>query len=369
MTLLQRYIFKIVTLATVMVVVAMLGLTFVIGLLTELRDVGSQDYGFLQAVIHVVLELPHTLYEFFPMLMLLGGVIGLGILSSNQELVVMRASGFSSFKIMKASILAAVLLILVATVVGEVLAPKGFYMAESRKESEQNGGQSVATAKGVWVHEGNNFIHIQRVVGLHHLEGVTRYEFNARHELLASYYVKAMDMENGNWLLHDVSLTRFLPNQTRSQQLPVARWNLVLNPNLLTVGVMDPAEMPLGQLHRYAERLSRNGLRAANFDWEFWKRIFQPLNSLLMLLLAIPFVLRTSRTTTMGVRVLFGAGVGFVFYSLNAFLGQFSVVFQVQPLWAALVPTGLFVIVVLVYGYVRGGFMVLMHGLRHNLKK
>ena len=36
---------------------------------------GEGDYGFLQVVMHELLNLPHEIYQFFPMLVLLGGVM------------------------------------------------------------------------------------------------------------------------------------------------------------------------------------------------------------------------------------------------------------------------------------------------------
>jgi lipopolysaccharide export system permease protein len=342
MSILQRYIAKMVLLATALVVLVMTGLIFVINLLDELRDVGTGDYGFQQALIHVVLEMPHNIYQFFPMIVLLGGVLGLGVLASNQELVVMRAGGFSVRKIAGATMIAAVVLIFITTGLGEWMAPKGYFIAESRKQSEQNGGQAVVTRTGVWIHESNNFLHVRRVMGLHHLEGVTRYEFDAQHKLLAAYYVQSMDLQDRQWQLHDMVKTTFAHNQARSEHVPQATWDLVLSPNLLNVGLIEPAEMSLGMLHRYSQHFKRNGLQTAGFRWEFWKRIFQPLTTLVMILLAIPFVLRYSRSVTMGWRVLFGISVGFVFYILNALLGQFSIVFQVSPFLAAVFPTLLF---------------------------
>jgi lipopolysaccharide export system permease protein len=100
--------------------------------------------------------------------------------------------------------------------------------------------------------------------------------------------------------------------------------------------------MSLPTLRSYSQHLVQNGLQAGDFQWEFWKRIFQPLTTIVMSLLAIPFVLGSSRSVTMGWRVFFGIVIGFVFYILNAFLGQFSIVFQFSPLLAALFPTLLF---------------------------
>jgi lipopolysaccharide export system permease protein len=342
MSILHRYIARNVIAATTLVLLVMVGLIFIIDFLEELKDVGTGDYGFVQAFVHVALEFPRHLYQFFPMLVLIGGVIGLGVLSAHQELVVMRAAGFSVRRIAIAVIAAALGLTVIATGVGELLVPKAHMLASTRKQSEQSGGQAVATLSGVWIHEGNDFLQINRVNGLKHLEGVTRYQFDAQHHLLATYYVASLEMRDGKWISHNVLKTTFANNQTQSQHFTEMAWDMALNPNLLNVGLIEPPEMSLPTLRNYSRHLIQNGLQASDFQWEFWKRVFQPLTTIVMILLAIPFVLGSSRSVTMGWRVFFGIVIGFVFYILNAFLGQFSIVYQFSPMLAALLPTVLF---------------------------
>jgi lipopolysaccharide export system permease protein len=342
MTILHRYIAKIIIQASAMVIFAVLGLSFIIDLLSELKDIGTGDYGFLQAVLHVILKIPHDLYQFFPMLVLLGGVLGLGILSSHHELIVMRASGVSIRRVIGAIISSALVLIAVATIIGECIAPRALDLAIKYKENAENSGQAVATVSGVWIHEGNNFLHIQRVVGHRHLEGVKRYEFNSEHRLLTAYYVKAMDFKEGQWQLNDMVKTSFGKDQTHSEQFKTGTWDLALNPNLLNVGMVKPEQLSLPSLSKYVSHQVKNGLQANRFQFEFWKRVFQPFTTLVMILLAVPFVFAGPRSATMGWRILFGVMIGFSFYILNAFLGQFSVVFQVSPWLAALFPTTLF---------------------------
>jgi lipopolysaccharide export system permease protein len=348
MTILHRYIAKTVIQATLLVLLVMMALTFLIVFLDEMKDVGTGDYGFWQAFIHVLLEFPRSLYQFYPMLLLMGAVIGLGILSSQQELVVMRTAGFSIRRIAVAVVSGALVLILAGTAVGEWYVPKAHHLGQIRKQSEQSGGQAVSTQAGVWIHEGNNFLRISRVVGLKHLEDVTRYQFDAHHHLLAAYFVKALDWRDGKWQLHDVQKTTFGANATQSEHLAESSWDIALSATLLNVGVIEPSEMALPTLWEHAKYLQHNGLQASDFQWEFWKRVFQPLTTLVIILLAIPFVLGSSRSVTMGWRVLFGIVFGFGFYMLNAFLGEFSIVFQFSPLLAASIPTVLFALL----GYV-----------------
>lgn len=342
MSILHRYIARVIMLSSAAIIFAVLGLAFFIGLLGELRDIGTGDYGFQQALIHVIFKLPHDLYQFFPMLVLLGGVIGLGVLSTHHELIVMRASGVSKQKVIGAVFSAAIILIIFATIIGECVAPHAIYIADKRKESAENSGQAVATVSGIWIHEGNNFLHVDHVMGHKHLEGVKRYEFDANHHLLAAYYVKSLDFQDGRWQLHDLVKTTFGVDKTQSQQFVTTTWDLKLNPNLLNVGMVEPEELSLSKLATYSKHLVENGSQVTRFQFAFWNRIFQPLTTLVMILLAIPFAFGSPRSVTMGLRIMFGVVLGFLFYILNAFLGQFSVVFQISPLIAAAFPSVLF---------------------------
>lgn len=341
--IIQRYILKTVIFATLVVMLIVMGLSFLINLLGELRDIGNGDYGFAQAVLHSALELPHNLYQFFPMLVMLGGLLGLGILASHHELMVIRISGASIRKITGAVFGAAIILIVIGLSIGELLAPQMHYLADKRKSMAQNGGQAVATASGIWMHEGSNFVHVDRVMP-HHLEGVTRYEFDNNHRMLASYFVKTMDYQNNQWQLHDMVKTTFTQDHASHAFFANATWNLALTPNLLNVGLVEPEEMSLHHLSTYIEHLVSNGLQATEYQFSFWKRIFEPLTILVMLLLAIPFVFAAPRSVTMGRQMLFGVLVGFTFYILNALVGQLSIVFQLSPIVAALFPTLIFAV-------------------------
>ena len=83
MSIIQRYIIKNVIISTALIFVIVLALCFITGLLKELHDLGEGDYGFLQICLHELLLLPHAVYEFFPMLVLLGG--GCRVRSTSRE--------------------------------------------------------------------------------------------------------------------------------------------------------------------------------------------------------------------------------------------------------------------------------------------
>lgn len=341
-TILQRYIARVIFAATGLASVIILGILALVIILRELKNLGEGDYGIGQAVLYVIFRLPNELYQFSPMLILLGTIIGLSVLSNHKELAVMRTAGFSMRRIMASVLSAALLLILTISVVGEWIGPELSYKAEVRKENAQNAGQAVVTAAGVWFHVDDNFIHVQRVVGRQLLEGVTRYQFDDKHRLQAAYYAKSMSYQNKQWQMHNVVKTTFYDERTKSQSFPHAAWDLKFNPTLLNVSLVEPNEMSLSKLSKLANYLEQNGLQSSEYRFDFWKRIFQPLASLVMVFLAIPFVLGTFSTSTLGRRILIGILVGFAFFILNAILAQLCIVFQLPAMLAAVLPAILF---------------------------
>src|SRR5262245_59559113 len=111
--ILGRYITKTIAYSTGLATLVILGVLFLMLLLKEFKSIGVGDYGLGQAFLFVLLRIPNELYQFSPMLILLGCIIGLSLLSSNRELAVMSASGYAIFRIIMQTLCASFILILI----------------------------------------------------------------------------------------------------------------------------------------------------------------------------------------------------------------------------------------------------------------
>lgn len=344
--ILERYIAKTILLATALAALIIVSVLFITLMLPELKNLGEGDYGLPQALFYVLLRLPNEMYQFSPMIILLGCIMGLSALSSHRELAVMRASGFAISRIIGSVLVAALLLILAITVAGEWFGPALSYKAEVHKENAQNAGIAVVTGAGGWFHIDNNFIHVDQVVGHKLWEGVTRYQFDDKHHLQVAYYAKTLSMQNNVWRMNEVVKTTFYNERTKSQSMAQAPWDLKFNANLFNAG-LDPSDMTLQKLSHYAQYLQQNGLQsqASEYQFDYWRRLFQPLASLVMIFLAIPFVLGAFSSSTLGWRIMMGIMAGFAFFILNAFLGQLSIVYQVPAMLAASLPLIMFALI------------------------
>ena len=95
---LNRYIAKHVVAAILLVIVMLVGL-FSVSLFAEEMSEAPKHYSLVNVLIYVLFSVPSMVAENSTFAMLIGSLLGLGVLASQSELTVMRASGVSVLRI------------------------------------------------------------------------------------------------------------------------------------------------------------------------------------------------------------------------------------------------------------------------------
>ena len=342
MKLLDRYIAKTVLAAIALVTLMLAGLQIFILFVNQLGDIGKADYGVAEAAFYVFLQLPYQIYLFFPMASLLGCLIGLGIMANHRELVVMRAAGMSIAQMTQALLKAAMLVILVVTLMGETIVPKLAYLANDQKMQALNDGQTLRTAKGVWLRYRNDFITIGTIMPGNQLLNVEQFHFDKGHYLRLARRMDRIDYEHGVWHAYGVAETTIHNDKTEVRHVDEMPWDVALLPNSLNGSGSEPDEMTLIELRHYLQAQKMSHQAAYNYHLAYLQRLVQPLTTMVMMVLAIPFIFGPLRSSTMGSKLLAGAAVGFGFHLINHFFGPFCMVFQWPVEVAAFVPTAVF---------------------------
>lgn len=342
MKILDYYIARTVVLTTLLVLFAFICLGFFVQLMGEFGTIGKGHYGMVQALKYAALTLPQMIYQIFPMIGLVGVMLGLGTLSHHHELMVMRAGGVSIRSITRAVLLGVLVMVGVMTLVGEWVAPSLFRTAELFKIVEKSGGQAITAKNSLWVRDKNSFIHIERVFGSKTLQNVTRYVFNDEQVLLEVSHAKTVHFKKGVWQAQEVSTSFLKPGGVVSSTSSFALWPVTLIPDVLQVAQIAPEEMSLPSLLSMVNYKKANHLNVAHYELSLWQRLLQPLATGVMMFLAIPFIFGPMRSVTAGLRLLAGILMGFGFYILNQFFGPFSLVYQLPPFVGAILPTLLF---------------------------
>lgn len=345
MKLVDQYIAKTILGSIGLVTLMLAGLQIFILFVNQLGDLGHVHFGIFQAAWYVLLLLPYQIYLFFPMAALLGCLIGLGMMANHRELVVMRAAGMSIWQVTLSVFKAAILLILMVTLLGETIVPQLSRVANDVKTEAMTEGQTLRTSKGMWLRYHNDFITIGRVVSNMELHNVYQFRFDAKHDLIFSRHMKEIYYTGGNWRAIDIAETMIHETNTETRQKASMDWDVPLRPKVFGVGTNESDEMTLHELRQYLRAQKLTNRAALNYWLDFWQRIFQPLTTLVMMMLAIPFIFGPLRSSTMGSKLLVGATVGFGFHILNKFFGPLCQVLQWPPILAAVGPTFLFALV------------------------
>ena len=95
MKLLDKLIGSYVVRGTLLSLLVLVGLFTLTEFVEDLGSVGKGSYTMPRAIEYMLLKLPGRIFQLFPEAALIGSLMGLGILASNSELIVVRASGVS----------------------------------------------------------------------------------------------------------------------------------------------------------------------------------------------------------------------------------------------------------------------------------
>ena len=345
MSVLDRYIASIVIKHTLGVLLVLILLSSLFAFIDDSADVGKGDYEIVDAVFFILLQVPARIYEFFPVSALIGGLVGMGRLASQSEVVVMRSAGMSLGQIGKSVMIGTIGLMMIVVFVGEVISPRSSQLGRQMKTFALSGGNLVKSERGIWVRDGQNYVHIRVILPDGQLEGVTRFQFSNQ-QLTAMIYAQSVQYEQGdNWVMRDIRQTFVTPERINTTQADVMNWKTELKPETLGIVSLKPEDLNIKGLKEYSDYLSENGLNSTRYELAFWKKLMQPIAVAVMMFLALSFISGPLRSTPIGTRIVLGMLVGFAFNTLSNIFGPVSLVYQMPPMLAASFPVILFAII------------------------
>jgi len=339
MKLLEQYIGRTVASSVITVVIVISSLFLLIGFAGEFDKIGSANYTLLMAAKYTLLLLPDRIYEFFPLATLLGAILGLGALANSSELVVIRTAGVSIFRIVAAIMKTALVLMLIAFILGEVIAPPALKYAKLERVKALSKDISLNTQYGLWARDSNTYIHVQRVDNDGNLINIHLYRFDDKHQLNQILYAKSARYDGDQWQLKNIEQTDISLKEVKITNRESMKWKTLLDPELVNVVTFEPSKLSIWKLSSYVNYLKDNGLETSQYELAMWSKIVMPFTIAAMVLLAVPYVFGSLRRTSVGQQILIGFLVGLSFFIANRLLGQMSIVYNFHPVLGASVPT------------------------------
>jgi lipopolysaccharide export system permease protein len=347
-SILDRYIVRTImgSVLLVMSVLLVLGGLFVF--IDQQDDIGIGRYNAMTALWFTLLNLPQFAYELLPIAALIGSLLGLGSLARGSELVVIRATGVSVQRLAGAAAIAGLMLIGAELLLGEVLAPPLQEAAKEQKAFSKFSNISFGGGSGAWVRDGNLIINVARQSGQRQFGGMQIFELSPEHRLLAiGHAAGATAGTNRKWLLSDYTESRFTPDRVLAPPLGQRVLESNITAGFLGLAVENPGQLTSSALLRLIRYMQANSLSARDYLFAFSSRIARTVAILFSVLLAIPFVLGALRSSGAGARTLMGLILGITLFLLQRLIESGTVVFDLNPVVLAWLPTTLLATVTL----------------------
>lgn len=325
------------------VALVLAGLMVLLGLFLFIEEqgwVGVGRYGNLAALRHVLLNLPATGVQFLPVAALLGALLALGQLARGSELTVMRAAGVSVARLAGAVLIVAVLLVPLAVLVGEWLAPPLAQFARVTKAVERDGGISLARRGGAWLRDGDRILRARGNAAGAGAGAITVFTLGEDSRLESVGEAGAVRaLPDGAWELAGLSQSQFGRDAVQFGTAASQRLELAAGSDFLDAVSRPPRELPLMELARTIRVLQANGQDARAQRFAFWSGIARLAAIPLALLLALPFALGPLRDAGQGGRALLGLTLGLAWFFAQRTVENGTIALGMDPLLAAWLPT------------------------------
>jgi lipopolysaccharide export system permease protein len=347
-SIIDRYIVRAILLGTGLFMAVVLAIAVLVTFIGEQGDVGQGHYTALGALWYALLNLPQQAWELLPIGALIGSLLGLGQLARGSELIVLRTAGVSVARIAGSALIAGLALLAIEVLVGELLAPPLVEAAKQDKAFARFSDVSFGGG-GAWVRDGNLILEVERLSGAGQVGGMLLFELSPDHRLVSLGHAdRASAGPDGRWVLRGYRDSRFTPDAVVPSSAPTRTLESHVTAGFIGLAAALPQDLAASALWTVIEYDRANSLDPSAYLFAFWSRIARTVAIVFAVLLGIPFVLGVLRSAGTGSRMAVGLVIGIALFLLQRLIESGTVVFKLDPVVLAWLPTSLLAAVSLV---------------------
>jgi len=297
--------------------------------------------------VYLLYKIPEVIFQWtLPYAVLLATLLVLGMLSRHSEITAMKAGGVSLYRITFPLLVLALLISLFSFLGNEYLVPFSNQRAQYLMSVEVRKEPPTSFFKNykIWFHSGRRIFNIQLLdTEKKMLKGFTLYQFDNHFRCIQRIDAREAQWVNGTWWLYDGAIRDFDESGSiRTTSFEKAEYAIPEDWEAFQTIERQSEEMSYTELRAYIQKIQSAGYDATRYLVDLYAKYSYPLLNLIMVLIGIPFALKTGRSggaaLSIGVSVMIGFAYGVTFYVFLLF-GKSGVL---PPLVSSWTPTLLF---------------------------
>jgi lipopolysaccharide export system permease protein len=290
------------------------------------------------------LHLPEIIVMTIPIGVLLGTLLVFNRLSGDSEIIALRTSGVSFYRIMAAPLMFGIITSFVSFGINEYVVPvanrtskKLEFLALYKSELP------ISNAHFTYMERGKD-LSLNRIFYVGYASGKALYNVIildfTRNKLVQIISAASGLWNRGEWVLSG-GRTYVLSGQ--SDITRILQFDKLVIPGIkdaqtaLDMGRVSPKEMNIGELGNYIQLLQRSNAATNELLVRYYQKFSQPLACLIVALAGAPLGLLGRRSRS-NIGLIYSAAIVFVYYVLQSTSGAMGEAGRMSPLLAAWLP-------------------------------
>lgn len=342
MNVIDRYIAREVVKFFGLVLVLVLGIFVAVDYLGTMDEFIESRISLLRALIYVLLKLPFVVTQFIPVALLLAVLIVFGLMSKNNEIIIVRSSGISIYRLLRPIIVIGSLFSFLLVFLSEFLVPASMMKSNEIKYYEIRKEQkAIYKQENIWIKGNRQITHIKYFnPGEKTIYGISCHYFDAQFRLVRRLDAERGRYQAGLWHLENVmEQVSAAPGEGyKTRVLKKMTLVLDLEPADLQKVIKKSEEMNFRELWAYIRKIEKEGYDATVYKVDLYGKTAFPFVCIIMCLIGTSLTARGKIDKGLPVSIAYGIGIAFsywVFYSFCLSLGYGELLPPFVAAWAA----------------------------------
>jgi len=320
---------------------AFLGLYLIVDLFERMGMLMKYQASFSHALLYFLYKIPLILFQVIPVAVLLGTLLTLGILCRNNEITALKAGGVSLSRIVLPFFIIGTLVSGFSFFLNEFVVPYTNRKLKITEEIKIKRRKALATFKQnkICLRSNDAIYNIDFFLPKNNLlQGISILRFDGDFRLIQRIDAKRAQWKEGGWNFEQGTIRDFSGSVIRMENFSEREIPFYQTPKDFKLVQRKAEEMSYGELRKYLRKLKEEGFDTDPYLVDLQAKISFPLINLIVVLIGIPFALRTGRRA--GFALSFGLCIliGFSYWIIFAFslsLGHSGTLHPLIAAWMA----------------------------------
>jgi lipopolysaccharide export system permease protein len=334
---LQLYVLKTVATRILGAALILMSILQILDLLDVTTDILDRGLGVAGVAYYAALRLPRLFEQVAPIAVLAGGLFAFSGLARESAVVAMRASGVSGYRIVGMAVPAAVAVMLLDALCGQVLAPRADPTLADWWRNTTPIAERKVPAPRTFRAGTDLVIGASASADGREITNVTVFRRDAKGILVEKIEAPKARYANHAWTLDQPKTTRFTGDLAQTSTASTTTWPTALKPQDVQ-GLFGEDAMPTAASARRALENGGSDRPESFYATHLQAAFASPFVSLVMLLLSAPVALANFRSGQGAVLLTTGLAAGLLFLVANGMLTALGESGSLSPwlaVWAA----------------------------------